>query len=163
MNTLQKAVFLDRDGVLILERGDYNYKREDIEVVPGIVEALQELHKKGYVFIVITNQGGIGKGLYKHKRVKEIHSELKEFFAGLSVPILEFYYCPHHPETSNCICRKPDSLMLEKAIARFNIDAGNSWFIGDTDRDMEAGKKAGVNTLKIEPNADLNNYLAQLQ
>ena len=163
MNSTKKAIFLDRDGVIIHETGEYNFKPADIEIVPGIAEALKVLYKRGYVFIVITNQGGIGKGMYSHKRVREIHAELKDFFTDFGVPILEFYYCPHHPSTSECICRKPDSLMLEKAIARFNIDASASWFIGDTERDMEAGKKAGVNTLQIVPNADLNNYLEKIQ
>ncbi len=162
MNGDKKAIFLDRDGVLIRERGDYNYKTEDIELVPGIATALQKLAKQGFIFIVITNQGGIGKGLYRHRRVKEIHADLKDFFSGFGVNILEFYYCPHHPESSKCICRKPDSLMLEKALARFQINPEKSWFIGDTERDIEAGTKAGVQTLLIAPNADLNTYIENI-
>lgn len=153
------AIFLDRDGILIHERGGYNFREEDIEMVEGIAEALQELKKRGYIFIVITNQGGIGKKLYTHNRVKEIHLDLKEFFAGYGVNILEFYYCPHHPESSSCLCRKPDSLMLEKAIARHHINAAASYFIGDNDRDIEAGKKAGVETVLVPSNADLREYL----
>lgn len=160
---MQKAIFLDRDGVLIKENGRYNYRDEEIEVLPGAAEALQELKKRGYTFIVITNQGGIGKGMYDHARVKEIHKDLKEFFASFGVIIAEWYYCPHHPFSSECICRKPDSLMLEKAIARHNIDAANSYFIGDNERDVLAGEKAGVNTVLIESNADLRDYLHLIQ
>ncbi len=159
---MNKAIFLDRDGVLITERGDYNYLPADIILVHGIVESLQELQKKGYIFIVITNQGGIARELYDHARVHEIHDQLKYHFESEKIIIQEFYYCPHHPVVSACICRKPDSLMLEKALARFNIHAEKSWFIGDNDRDIEAGKKAGVQTLLIPSNADLREYLDQI-
>jgi D-glycero-D-manno-heptose 1,7-bisphosphate phosphatase len=159
---LSKAIFLDRDGVIIRERGDYSFKPDHIELVGGIAEALMELKKKGFIFIVITNQGGIEKGMYSHRRLKAIHKDLKEFFAGFGIRILEFYYCPHHPDFSNCICRKPDSQMLEKAIARYNIDPARSWFIGDTERDIIAGKKAGVNTLLIEANSDLRGYVKDI-
>ncbi len=156
---MNKAIFLDRDGVIITERGDYNYLPADITMVHRIAESLRELAKKGYIFIVITNQGGIARGLFTHERVEEIHAGLKGYFAKENIDIKEFYYCPHHPTTSACICRKPDSLMLEKAIARFDIDASQSWFIGDTDRDIEAGKKAGVQTLLISANADLRQCI----
>jgi len=157
-----KAVFLDRDGILIKERGDYNYKGSDIEIVDGVVEALQELKAHGFVFMVITNQGGIGKGLYTHARVREIHIQLKTFFAEQGIKIAEFYYCPHHPQQSACICRKPDSELLEKAIARFEVDAAASWFIGDNERDELAGKKAGLQTLLVPSNADLRDYTHQI-
>jgi len=159
---MNKAVFLDRDGVIITERGDYNYLPADINLVHGIEESLLELQKKGYIFIVITNQGGIARGLYDHSRVHEIHNDLKSHFESRKIIIQEFYYCPHHPTSSACICRKPESLMLEKALARFDIDVTQSWFIGDNERDIEAGKKAGVKTLLIPSNADLRDYLDQL-
>lgn len=158
-----KAIFLDRDGILIKELGNYCYRDEDIEIVEGVVEALQELKKKGYIFIVITNQGGIARGLYSHKRLNEIHADLREFFASFGIKILEFYYCPHHPETSNCLCRKPDSLMLEKAIAKYKVNPDLSYFIGDNIRDIEAGAKARVKTLLVESNADLREHLYQIE
>jgi D-glycero-D-manno-heptose 1,7-bisphosphate phosphatase len=160
---MNKAVFLDRDGIIITERGKYNYKDEHIELVEGIGETLQKLKKEGFVFIVITNQGGVAKRMYSQSRVNEIHQRLKDFFAGFGVKITEFYFCPHHPDITNCICRKPDSLMLEKAIARYNIDISRSIFIGDNERDEEAGKKAGVKTLLIPSNADLRNYIEEIK
>ena len=159
---MTKAVFLDRDGIIIRERGDYNYKDEHIEIVEGIVEALQALAAKGYIFIVITNQSGISKRIYSHARVKEIHARLKSFFSQCGVAIKDFYYCPHHPSVSNCICRKPDSQMLEKAMARYQVSREESWFIGDNDRDEEAGKKAGLNTILIPSNANLLDYIGQI-
>ena len=156
---MQKAIFLDRDGILIRERGDYNYKEDHIEIVEGIAEALQELKKRGYIFIVVTNQSGISKRLYTHQRVKQIHGNLKMFFAEFGVVITDFYYCPHRPEVSKCICRKPDSQMLEKAAARFNIDITKSYFVGDNDRDIDASIKAGIEPIRIPGNADLREYL----
>jgi D-glycero-D-manno-heptose 1,7-bisphosphate phosphatase len=159
---MKKAIFLDRDGILIKERGDYNYKTSDIEIVEGITPALRTLAGHGFIFIVITNQGGIAKGLYTHQRVKEIHKQLKDFFAMENIRIADFYYCPHHPDTSACICRKPESLMLEKAMAKFKVDVNESWFIGDNERDEAAGIKAGLKTLLVPSNADLREYLNQV-
>jgi D-glycero-D-manno-heptose 1,7-bisphosphate phosphatase len=150
-----KAIFLDRDGVLIRERGDYTWLLEDMIVNDGVVDGLQILQRAGYIFIVISNQSGISKNLYSKKDADYLHMHLERFFAIKNIQINEFYYCPHHPTVSTCICRKPDSLLLEKAIARFGIDAGNSWFIGDADRDIEAGVKAGVQTLKLPVNGSL--------
>src|ERR1043166_7610519 len=118
----RKAIFLDRDGILIKEKGGYNFLPEDIIFLEGAAEALAELQKAGYIFIVVTNQGGIARGLYTHRRLNEIHVEIGTYFVSRGVRILDFFYCPHHPDSSLCLCRKPDSLMLEKAAARYNID-----------------------------------------
>jgi D-glycero-D-manno-heptose 1,7-bisphosphate phosphatase len=159
---MNKAILLDRDGVIITERGDYNYLEKDITIVKGIAAALRELSKQGYMFIVITNQGGIARGLYSHERVNEIHEQVRLHFESEKVTITDFYYCPHHPSVSACLCRKPDSLMLEKAMARYDIDPVQSWFIGDAERDIEAGIKAGLKTLLIPSNADLGEYLEMI-
>ncbi len=150
-----KAIFLDRDGVLIHERGDYTWLLEDLKINIGVPEALLEFSKQGFLLIVISNQGGIGKGLYSIAEADYLHLHISRNLGMNGVQITEYYYCPHHPTTSKCICRKPDSLLLEKAIARFNIDPEKSFFIGDTERDIVAGQKAGVNTILIEPNSDL--------
>ncbi len=151
----RKAIFLDRDGVVIREHGDYTWLLEDLKINPGIPEALLNFSKQGYLLIVISNQGGIGKGLYTKDEADYLHLHISRNLGMSGIEISEYYYCPHHPTTSNCICRKPDSQLLEKAIARFNIDPKKSFFIGDTERDIVAGKKAGVNTILIGPNADL--------
>lgn len=151
----KKAIFLDRDGVLINERGDYTWLLEDLKINPGVPEALLNFSKEGYLLIVISNQGGIGKGLYTKQEADYLHLHISRSLGMSGIEIAEYYYCPHHPTTSNCICRKPDSQLLEKAIARFNIDPEKSFFIGDTERDIIAGRKAGVKTVLIEPNSDL--------
>ncbi len=150
-----KAVFLDRDGVLIRERGDYTWLLEDVKINEGVEESLKRLSDEGYLLIVISNQSGISKGLYTKQEADYIHLQLERNFNLKGIKIQEYYYCPHHPSVGNCICRKPDSLLLEKAIARFRIDPSKSWFIGDADRDIEAGKKAGVQTYKLDVNASL--------
>jgi D-glycero-D-manno-heptose 1,7-bisphosphate phosphatase len=150
-----KAIFLDRDGVLIRERGDYTWLLEDMSVNEGVVEGLHVLQKAGYIFIVISNQSGISKNLYSKKDADYLHLHLGRFFANKNISIVEFYYCPHHPTVSECICRKPDSQLLEKAIARYDVDKQSSWFIGDADRDIDAGQKAGVKTLKLPVNGSL--------
>ena len=150
-----KAIFLDRDGVLIQERGDYTWLLEDLKINLGVPEALVNFLNQGYLLIVISNQGGIGKNLYTKQDADYLHLHLSRSLGMSGIKITEYYYCPHHPTTSNCICRKPDSQLLEKAIARFNIDPEKSYFIGDTERDRISGEKAGVKTILILPNSDL--------
>ena len=155
MQSEHKAIFLDRDGVLIRERGDYTFLLEDVSINEGVFDALRIFLDAGFKLIVISNQSGISKGLYTQQQADFIHFHLNRNFAAKKIYIEEFYYCPHHPDITNCICRKPDSQLLEKAIARFDIDVRNSWFIGDADRDVEAGDKIFLNTYKIEVNASL--------
>ena len=162
MQSDQKAVFLDRDGVLIRERGDYTWLLEDMKINDGVEEALKIFSNAGFMLIVISNQSGIDKGLYTKKEADYLHFHLDRILRAKSIHINEFYYCPHHPTVSNCICRKPDSLLLEKAMARFRIDADKSWFIGDADRDIEAGVKAGVQTIRIEVNSSLVNIAEKI-
>lgn len=155
MQSEQKAIFLDRDGVLIRERGDYTWQLEDMKINEGVAEALHTFSKAGFLLIVISNQSGIAQGLYTKENADYLHLHMDRYFLNKGVSINEYYYCPHHPSVSNCLCRKPDSLLLEKAISRFRINAKQSWFIGDADRDIEAGIKAGVKTLKIDVNGSL--------
>lgn len=152
---MKKAVFLDRDGVINRERGDYTWLLEDFILNDGLTEALTALQKAGYLLIVISNQSGISKGIYTREQVEFLHAQLVRNLRNKGIDILEIYYCPHHPDFSRCICRKPDSQLLEKAVARFHIDRASSWFIGDAQRDEEAGLKAGLKVLRIRPNDSL--------
>lgn len=150
----QKCVFLDRDGVLNRERGEYTYLPEDFEVIPGVPEALAQLKQHGYLLIVITNQAGIAKGLYQKSHVLACHQKLQE---ACRAKIDAIYFAPNHPNYSSSLARKPDSLMLEKAIAKYNIDPEQAWMIGDSLRDLEAAQKVGVKAIlvgdKYEPGA----------
>ena len=152
-----KAVFFDRDGVINNEENDYYiFREEDFFLNPGIVEAMKLLEKKGFIFFIISNQGGISKGLFKKQDVDKVHAHLREMLAAESIEFAEIYYCPHHPSIEKCICRKPGTVLIEKAIARFNIDTGKSWFIGDRDSDIAAGKQAGLKVYKVKANEDMS-------
>ena len=159
---MRKIIFLDRDGVINIERGDYTYKVEDFIIVDGLIETLQYWKSVGYEFIVITNQGGISKKRYNHSDVINVHQYMVDCLKAAEIDLLDIYYCPHHATIEKCICRKPNSLMLEKAIARYDVDRENSYFIGDSRRDVLAAEKAGVKGVKIEPNEPLTKYMNEL-
>ena len=152
-----KAVFFDRDGVINNEENDYYiFREEDFFLNPGIVEAMSKLKENGFIFFIISNQGGIAKGLYTKQDVDKVHAHLQEKLAAESIEFTEIYYCPHHPMLEKCLCRKPGTLLIEKAVARFNVDVGKSWFIGDRDSDIEAGKRAGLKVYKVKANEDMS-------
>jgi D-glycero-D-manno-heptose 1,7-bisphosphate phosphatase len=156
---MTKAVFFDRDGVINYEIGNYVYAIDKFKINNGVIEFIQLLQKEAFIIIIITNQGGIAKKLYTRKDVEKLHDHMLQCFKKNNIHIDEIYYCPHHRISERCICRKPDSLMLEKAMARFNIDPTKSYFIGDKETDYEAGLKAGLNAIKIEKNANLMNIV----
>lgn len=156
---MTKAVFLDRDGVIIKERGEYTYRLKDVEMIDGIVEFLKEIKKRNFKIIVITNQGGIAKGLFGYQEVYEVHKLIKSFLEGEGAKIDDIFFCPHHDKFCKCLCRKPGTLLIEKAMAIYKIDAALSFFVGDRERDMEAAISAGVYPVKIESNENLMNYL----
>ncbi len=151
---MQKAIFLDRDGVINDPKDNYYvWKKEDFYFNEHIVKPLKKYQENGYIIIVISNQGGISKGEYKKEDTNKLHNYMCDIFEKHRLKITEIYYCPHHDSIEKCLCRKPDSLMLEKAIARFNIDAEKSIFIGDSERDIEAAEKVGVKGILIKKNA----------
>jgi D-glycero-D-manno-heptose 1,7-bisphosphate phosphatase len=142
----RKCVFLDRDGVLNRERGEYTYKLDEFEILPGVTEALALLKRNGFLLIVITNQAGIAKNIYTSEDVIACHDKLQNSCNSL---IDAIYYAPGHPSFSESLSRKPDSLMLERAIAKFNIDPSQSWMVGDSDRDLKAADKVGVRSILV--------------
>lgn len=161
---MNKAIFLDRDGVINHPKKHYYvYRVEDFEINKGVIEALQEWQDKDYLLIVITNQGGIAKGKYTKEDVEVVHRHMEELLGHHGIHLSAVYYCPHHTKIERCLCRKPEPLMLEKAMAQFDIDPGRSWFIGDKKSDVEAGLRAGVRTLKIRKNQDLRKVLDRIR
>jgi D-glycero-D-manno-heptose 1,7-bisphosphate phosphatase len=133
---------------------------EDFKVLDHNFKALKELQNRGYLLIVITNQGGLAKGWYTVDILNNMHDQLKKEYAEQGVLISEVYYCNHHPEyNGKCLCRKPGSLMLEKAIARFKVDASKSYFIGDRERDVLAGEAAGVKGILIDSDQPIGEIL----
>lgn len=141
-----KAVFLDRDGILNEEIGDYVWTIEKFKIVPGIIEVLKELRRSGYLLIVVTNQAGISKGRYSREDMRTCHDYFQEESGHL---IDHFYFAAGHPSFSESLLRKPDSLMWEKAMARFDIDPTQSWMVGDKERDLIPARKLGIKTIRV--------------
>lgn len=154
-----KAIFLDRDGVINLDVLNYTWRVEDFKILDGVYEACKILHEAGFLLIVVTNQGGIARGLYSHEDVINLHQHMKKLFDTRNIPIHDIYYCPHHESTGRCLCRKPGSLMVEKAIARYDIDAGKSFMVGDRERDIQAAQGAGLRGILVDVNDDLKKVL----
>ena len=128
------------------EMGDYVWTPERFRIVPGVPASLRRLKAAGYCLIVVTNQAGIAKGLYGRAEVEECHSLLQQACGHI---IDALYFAENHPSVSESIFRKPDSGMLEKAIARFAIDPTRSWIVGDRARDLEAGARVGVRGILV--------------
>ena len=160
---MKKAIFLDRDGTLNNTSDHYYvWRREELRLNVGVCEALAQLQARGYMLIVISNQGGVSKGEFGRRDVEDVHARLRALLEREGVRLDEIYYCPHHPMVEACLCRKPQGLMIQKAMARFGIDPASSWMIGDAERDVEAGKAAGIRTIQVEANGDLRKVLDEI-
>jgi len=142
-----KCIFLDRDGVINRERGDYTFKIKDMEILKGVKESLKRIKKEGYKIVVITNQSGISQGLYTREDVRKCHSYMQE---ELNNMIDDIFYSPYHPKISESLSRKPDTLLFEKAIAKYELDPVASWMLGDRERDLIPAKKLGMRTILVD-------------
>lgn len=143
---MSSAVFFDRDGILNEERGGYTYLIEDFIIIPGIIDFIQKVKRRGFLAIVITNQAGITKNIYTREAMDKCH----EYFQQQSGHLIDhFYFAPGHPSVSESLSRKPDSLLFEKAISKYGIDVASSWMIGDKERDLIPAKKLGLNTILL--------------
>ena len=146
MKPTNKAVFLDRDGVLNNEIGDYVWELDEFIVSPGVPESLARLKAAGYYLVVVTNQAGIAKGLYTAAHVHACHAKLQ---AACNDALDALYFSDAHPSVGESILRKPDSGMFEKAVARFGLDVAQCWVVGDRYRDMQAGARLGVRGIMV--------------
>jgi len=141
---MQKVLFLDRDGVINVEK-DYLYKIEDFEFIDGIIDLCKHYESNGFIILVVTNQSGIARNYYTQADFSLLTYWMIGKFASFGVNISQVYHCPHHPSISGeCNCRKPKSGMLLEAAKHFDIDFKNSIIIGDKERDIEAGLNVGI-------------------
>ncbi len=131
---MNKAVFLDRDGTINVDFG-YVYEKDKLEFVPGVMRALANIKKAGFLLIIITNQSGIGRGYYTLSQYKEFEDYMLKRMADEGVIIDGIYVCPHAPQ-DNCNCRKPKILMYEQAAKAFDVDWKCSYVVGDSKRDL---------------------------
>lgn len=160
MPAKNKAIFLDRDGVLNREMGDYVCRLEDFELLDNF-DALKTLRDKGYLLIVATNQGGLAKGWYTEKELTKMHDYLKKVYSEHGIEFADIFYCPHHPDfTGDCDCRKPKPGLLLQGIEKYNIDPSKSYFIGDRERDMEAATAAGIKGILVHSDQPLKEVLS---
>jgi D-glycero-D-manno-heptose 1,7-bisphosphate phosphatase len=146
---LRRAAFLDRDGVINEDR-HYVHRIEDFHFLPGAVDALRRLQDAGHALVVVTNQGGVGLGLYSEADVARLHAYMRSELAAAGVRLDAVYHCPHHPRSPDpvwrvpCECRKPAPGMLQRAARELGLDLGASLMVGDKASDLEAARAAGV-------------------
>jgi len=149
---MRKALFLDRDGVVNVEK-NYVYRIEDFEFMDGIFELARAAQDAGYLLIVITNQAGIARGYYTEEDYHNLTRWMVDEFARRGITIAQVYYCPFHPEAGQGIYkadswdRKPNPGMLLRARDEFDLDLSKSILVGDKVSDIEAGRRAGVGRL----------------
>jgi D-glycero-D-manno-heptose 1,7-bisphosphate phosphatase len=148
--SFNKAIFLDRDGTINVEK-NYLIDPADLVLLPGVGEALRRGQEAGYLLIVVTNQSGVARGYFSAAAVEELHDHLQKELLPFGVQIDAFYLCPHHPEhgTGPCDCRKGEPGMLLQAAREHHIDLAASWMIGDKRSDIEAGSKAGCQSILV--------------
>jgi len=150
-----KVFFIDRDGVINKEIG-YLHEIAKFEFIDGVIEALKYIQNKGFKIIVITNQSGIGRGMYSREKFLELNKWMIDFLSTQGVKILDVFYCPHSPE-ERCTCRKPLPGMFLEAIKKYDIDIEMSWSIGDKETDIQAAKSSGIsNTILVKSGHKIN-------
>lgn len=165
---MEPAIFLDRDNTLITNDGDLG-DPEAVDLLDGVPDGLRSLRDAGYRLIVVTNQGGVARGVFTEEDVDAVHRRiagLVDDAAGVRDVIDRFYYCPYHPDAKleeyrrDHSWRKPQPGMLLQAARDMKIDLARSWMIGDQARDIEAGHHAGCRTVLLAANGEANGTSA---
>jgi D-glycero-D-manno-heptose 1,7-bisphosphate phosphatase len=142
------VVFLDRDGVINVNKGDYVRTADDFAFLPGAFEGLARLKEAGAVTIVVSNQAGVGGGLIEPGELDEIDLKMLGAVAAHGGEIAGIYYCPHQKD-ADCDCRKPEIGLFLRASQELGFDLNGSYFIGDARTDIEAGRRAGCTTVLV--------------
>jgi histidinol-phosphate phosphatase family protein len=160
---MKRAAFLDRDGVINRKRpeGQYVTRWEDLEILPGVSESIALLGKAGYCVLVVSNQRCVAKGLLTVEELESIHQRMCRELAAAGAVISKVYYCPHETQPP-CECRKPAPGMLLTAAREHEIDMAGSWMIGDSDIDIEAGRRAGCRTVRISSSKEVTKGAAEV-
>jgi len=145
---MRAAAFLDRDGTLIEDRG-YAHRLEDYAPIPGAHEAARLLRRAGFALVVISNQSGVGRGLFSAAQLARFEAHLLADFSAHGAPFDAIYSCPHAPE-AGCDCRKPNTGLLERARREHQLDLARSWVIGDKRIDVELAQRAGCHAAHVQ-------------
>lgn len=154
---LRKAVFLDRDGVINVKLPEDRYVTvvSEFQFLPGVTGALSLLMEIGFLLVVITNQRGIARGFMTPEDLEAVHRFMQEELGKSSVVLDGLYYCPHD-DHEYCDCRKPEPGMIVAACRDLGIDPTESYMVGDSASDIDAGRRAGTRTVRIGPEHDSN-------
>jgi len=159
---MKKALFLDRDGVINHDPGDYTYSLDEFIILPTALEAMKFAQDLGYEIVIVTNQAGVSRGLYSIHEVNKIHTFLRGECAKKEIEIRDIYFSIHHPDICNSISRKPHGLWVERACAKYRYNKEKCLMIGDRDRDVQCAEAAGIQGFQMEKNGDLLAYVKQL-
>jgi histidinol-phosphate phosphatase family protein len=152
----RRAILLDRDGVIVRDTG-YIRAPAGLELLPGAAESIARLRAAGYLCIVVSNQSGVARGIMTMDEMLAVQRALDEMLAPRGAALDAAYFCPHHPTEgsppfrTDCPCRKPKPGLILRAAREWAIDLGKSWMIGDSERDAQAGRFAGVKSLLVGP------------
>ena len=159
-----KAVFLDRDGVITQDPPHYAHRLDQIALIESSESAIKMLNEAQFKVIVITNQSGVAKGLYTENDIEIFNNGMIEQLKQVNAHIDAIYYCPHHPEAKvqeyriDCDCRKPKPGMLIEGRKKYNIDFKSSFLVGDKWSDIEAGRSMGCKTILVKTGHGLLEY-----
>jgi D-glycero-D-manno-heptose 1,7-bisphosphate phosphatase len=159
------TIFVDRDGVINEDSDAFIKSLKEWHPIPGSVEALATLSRHDYQIIVITNQSGIARGLFSIDDLTAMHNQLHQQVQAQGGTITDIFYCPHGPD-DHCTCRKPLPGLFTQAQKKYNLDLKNSWYIGDSYRDLEAGQAAGTHVALVRTgkgSATLSNHAEELK
>ena len=160
---MNKAVFLDRDGVITQEPPHYAHRVDELEFIPRSPEAIKLLNENNFVIIIVSNQSGIARGYYQEEDTVTFNQAMEKKLAEIGAHIDAIYYCPHHPEAKiekyriDCDCRKPKTGMLKRAEKNMNIDLKKSYIVGDRWSDIEAGKNTGCKTILVKTGSGIKS------
>ena len=148
-NPVKRIVFIDRDGVINVDPiGDYIKRWEDFKFETGALEALRKISDAGLGIIIISNQAGVGDGVYPESALWDIHTKMMNVFKKEGISILASHFCLHGKQ-AGCKCRKPEIGLFTEAVKGLNVDLKKTYFIGDKATDMEAGRRFGVKTIFV--------------
>ena len=154
--SLQKVLFLDRDGVLIEDRPNYVRSWDDVKILPSSLTAARLVSDAGFGIVVVSNQAGIGRGIVTEETARVIFDQILDEYRSFGANILAGYMCPHRPE-DQCDCRKPKPGMILQAARDHRIDLGGSVLVGDALRDLQAAEAAGVTGMLVRTGLGLEN------
>lgn len=144
---MTEVVILDRDGTILVER-DYLSSPEEVELLPNAVRGLRRMVELGYRLVLVTNQSGIGRGLFGVSQLAAVNARMEELLRDEGIQIAGIWYCPHHPD-DKCACRKPGAELVEQAANTLGFEPRRSIVIGDKASDIELGKRIGATTILV--------------